>query len=163
MRTNALNALRNAQVIIESDRVRTLEEDLQVWTFAQSLIERLGAGGMSSEDSDVEDGQPIYRVKIVVWRRRMEALLQLIDRQRSLDPSLYTARGSQGVKRIRIPEGTLEENWEWKSRRMHLDGLPEVLYDPEWLQVIRKEHAVVSLCVSREEFEYFKVIAGDDF
>lgn len=84
---------------------------------------------------------------------------RLIDRQRTFDPTLYTAKGSKGVVKERIPEGTLEQNWEWKSRRIHIDGLPEVLYDPEWLQNIRGRQAFISLQVSREEFEFFSIIS----
>src|ERR1700742_2246146 len=110
---------------------------------------------MSSEDSSEEDGQITYRMKIVVWHRRMEAILRLIDRQRKLDPTIYTPRGAKAVKRIRIPEGTPEADWQWKSRRIHQEGLPEVLYDPAWLQNVVGKHGFLALQVSREEFEYF--------
>jgi hypothetical protein len=156
LRENALTEARTT-INIHSNEIRTLEEDLQIWIMAKNIITRLGAAGMSSEDSSLEDGTTYFRVKIVIWRRRMEAILRLIDRQRLLDPTIYTPRGSKGVKRDRIPEGTLESDWQWKSRRLHTDGLPEVLYDPDWLQNILHDRAVVSLNVSREEFDYFEI------
>jgi hypothetical protein len=155
MRENELRRL--SEIHIRGDEIRTLEEDLRVWTLARNIITRLEAGGMSSEDSCEEAGEVVYRVKIVVWRRRLEAILRLIDRQRKLDPTLYTTRGSKGARRVRVPEGTLEEDWQWKSRRIHQEGLPEVLYDPDWLQNVLGERAVFSLEVSREEFEYFDI------
>jgi hypothetical protein len=156
MRQIALEKLRR-EIHIESDEIRTLAQDLRIWQLARDVILRLGANGMSSEDSSEENGEVVYRVKIVIWRRRMEALLRLIDRQRTLDVSMYTSRGSKGVKRVRIPEDILESDWHWKSRRIHQIGLPEVLYDPEWLQNVVHDRAVVSFTVSREEFEYFDI------
>lgn len=155
-------AIQNAQVSIdiESDESRTLQEDLRIWEMAGAIINRLGPEGMSSEDSESEeDGKVVFRVKIVIWRRRMEAILRLIDRQRYFDNTIYTQKGAKPGKRLRIPEGVLEADWQWKSRRVHPDGLPEALYDPSWLQNIQGSHAVLSFQVSHEEFEYFEIEA----
>jgi hypothetical protein len=159
MRKTALHELRTRQIEIESNEIRTLEQDLRIWTMAKNVITRLGEGGMSSEESCEEDDKVVYRVKIMVWRRRMEELLRLVDRQRRIDPTIYTPRGSKGVERIRIPEGTLEEDWQWRTRRIHQEDLPEVLYDPDWLQVILGQRAAITIRVSREEFDYFNVLA----
>jgi hypothetical protein len=159
MRERALHRLKTSHIQIESDAIRTLNDDLRVWNMARNIILRLGTGGMSSEDSCEEDGEVVYRVKIMVWRRRMEQLLRLIDRQRIDDSSMYTPRGSKGVKRLRIPEGTLESDWQWKTRRIHQEGLPEILYDPDWLQNIMGDRALLSFTVSREEFQFFDILS----
>jgi hypothetical protein len=157
MREKALREARTTTVHIHDDEIRALEEDLRIWILAKNVIARLGAGGMSSEDSCEENGKVVYRVKIMIWRRRMEALLRLIDRQRFVDSTIYTQRGSKPGIRERIPDNMLESDWQWKSRRVHSDSLPEALYDPAWLQNICGDRAFLSLQVSREEFQYFDV------
>jgi hypothetical protein len=45
------------------------EEDLPAWRWLQRLIKTLGEGGMSSEESDVEnDIKTVLRVKNMTWR-----------------------------------------------------------------------------------------------
>ena len=162
MREIALQRTRTT-VHIESDQICTLEEDLHIWKMICNIIIKLGAAGMSSEDTSFEDRETVYRVKVMIWRWRMEKILQLVDRQRVEDPTLYMQRGSKGVKRVRIAQGTLESNWQWKSRWIHPENLPEVLYDPDWLQNILGNRAVVSFQVSREDFKFFdfESIRGD--
>jgi len=158
MRKAALEELRTRRIDVCSDEIRSLEADFKIWMFAKDLIQRLGEGGMSSEESCEEEDKVVFRVKLMLWRRRMEKVLRLIDRQWRLDPTIYTQRGFKGADRMRIPEGTLEEDWRWKTRRIHQDGLPEVLYDPDWLQNITGQRAVISLNVSRDEFQYFELL-----
>ncbi|KAG1858001.1 hypothetical protein DFJ58DRAFT_658856, partial [Suillus subalutaceus] len=46
------------------------EEDLPAWQWLQQLVRTLGEGGMSSEESDVEnDIETVLRVKNMTWRR----------------------------------------------------------------------------------------------
>ncbi|KAG2108146.1 hypothetical protein BD769DRAFT_1675405 [Suillus cothurnatus] len=49
------------------------EEDFSAWRWLQQLVKTLGEGGMSSEESDVEnDIETVLRVKNMVWRRAVE-------------------------------------------------------------------------------------------
>ncbi|KAG2123448.1 hypothetical protein DEU56DRAFT_699184, partial [Suillus clintonianus] len=58
------------------------------WRAAQPKT--LGDGGMSSEESDVEnDVQCVLRVKNMAWRRRIERELNVIDHQRVLDDDVF--------------------------------------------------------------------------
>ena len=58
-------------------------KDLHFWRWALKVIKRYEAGGMSSDESDNEAvaGQaPVYRVKVMVWRRRIDDLLKVFGR-----------------------------------------------------------------------------------
>ncbi|KAG1761270.1 hypothetical protein EDD22DRAFT_740486, partial [Suillus occidentalis] len=62
-----------------------------IWTAAQpKLIETLGEGGMSSEESDVEnDIETVLRVKNMTWRRAIERELDIVDHQRLVGDDIF--------------------------------------------------------------------------
>ncbi|KAG1887555.1 uncharacterized protein F5891DRAFT_920096, partial [Suillus fuscotomentosus] len=65
-------------------------EDLPAWQWLQLLVKTLGDGGMSSEESDVENQiETVLRVKNMVWRRAMERELDIIDHQRLMDADIF--------------------------------------------------------------------------
>ncbi len=47
------------------------EDDIALWRWLQLLLQRLGKDGMSSEESEVEEGSArgVYYVKKLPWRR----------------------------------------------------------------------------------------------
>ncbi|KAG1773674.1 hypothetical protein EV702DRAFT_929487, partial [Suillus placidus] len=66
------------------------DEDLPAWMWLQKVIKTLGDGGMSSEESDVEnDIHCVLRVKNMAWRRKIERELDVIDHQRVLDDDVF--------------------------------------------------------------------------
>ncbi|KAG1875741.1 hypothetical protein F4604DRAFT_1540496, partial [Suillus subluteus] len=66
------------------------DDDLPAWMWLQKLIKTLGDGGMSSEESDVEnDVQCVLRVKNMAWRHGIERELNVIDHQRVLDDDVF--------------------------------------------------------------------------
>ncbi|KAG1726854.1 hypothetical protein EDB19DRAFT_1914474 [Suillus lakei] len=66
------------------------DEDLPAWMWLQKVIKTLGDGGMSSEESDVEnDIHCVLRVKNMAWRHKIERELDVIDHQRVLDDDVF--------------------------------------------------------------------------
>lgn len=108
---------------------------------------------MSSDESDTETNVhgievPVYRVKILAWRRSMEEELALIDQCRKYATMNWT-RGSRPGERRRHPDNA-------ESSRQAVKGLPESLYDAEWLNRRSKQYKEETLLVSKEEFRWLK-------
>ncbi|KAG2096020.1 hypothetical protein BD769DRAFT_1336510, partial [Suillus cothurnatus] len=65
-------------------------EDLPAWQWLQLLVKTLGEGGMSSEESDVENQiETVLRVKNMVWRHAIERELDIVDHQRLMDDDIF--------------------------------------------------------------------------
>jgi len=58
------------------------DDDVVAWQFLSNVITMLGSDGMSSEDSDGKDTEPIYCTHTLPWRRDIIKELNLIDQQR---------------------------------------------------------------------------------
>lgn len=129
--------------------------DLEFWKWALTVIERLGAEGMSSDESCGEETathERIYRVKIMVWRRRMEDVLKIIDECRHGSNGIFSLRGSTGLKRIRPPT---DEPQTWpRSKRPAGEHLPFVFYDEHWFNEVDVGVRVSTLHVTQEEFRW---------
>ncbi|KAG2744586.1 hypothetical protein P692DRAFT_20744017, partial [Suillus brevipes Sb2] len=126
------------------------EEDLPAWRWLQRLIKTLGEGGMSSEESDVEnDIETVLRVKNMTWRRAIEREMDIVDHQRLVDDDIFAPQGSKPMKRI-CAGGNL------MTSRAQVDGLPKVLYSEGWLAGLTKRQ-VERLTISEEEFKWVKV------
>ena len=99
-----------------------------IWEHLDSILETLGAGGMSSDESDLDsDGRKVYFVKRVGWRpgvltRRM----MMIDRDRNVTTAYNNTNPGNPPrlrKRRNNPTGTT---------RNAVPGLPVNFYDPDW-------------------------------
>lgn len=126
------------------------EEDITLWKWLALLLKRLGKDGMSSEESEVEEGSArgVYYVKKMPWRRPdVTKHVKFIDKQRDAANGLYSRRGNAPVPRI-INIGN-----KGVSRRPAPPALPRTLYHEEWLQ---KQHAadVAELDISDEKFPW---------
>ncbi|KAG2120410.1 uncharacterized protein F5147DRAFT_766328 [Suillus discolor] len=70
------NKYRRRVVVVDNLVKQTAdenEEDLPAWRWLQRLIKMLGEGGMSSEESDVEnDIETVLHVKNMIWRQAVE-------------------------------------------------------------------------------------------
>jgi hypothetical protein len=128
------------------------EDDLPLWEWLQSVLQNLGSDGMSSEESGVEGIETVYRVKILEWRRNMERELDIVDKQRLLDSDLFSPRGSKPVTRIRSPDNVA-------SSRGPVPGLPRSFYDKKWLDRQSDNYRRMTLCVSQQQFKWFKLVA----
>jgi hypothetical protein len=126
------------------------EEDLPAWRWLQRLIRTLGEGGMSSEESDVEnDIETVLRVKNMTWRRAVEREMDIVDHQRLMDDDIFAPQGSKPMKRIRAAGNPT-------TSRAQVDGLPKVLYNEGWLAGLTKRQ-VERLTISEKEFRWMKV------
>ena len=75
------------------------ENDANIWRWLADILEQLGADGMSSDESGIEDEiEIIYNTKAMPWRKDLETELQIIDDQRLVDMDIFTPRGSKPVK-----------------------------------------------------------------
>lgn len=133
------------------------DDDLKLWKWALEVLCRLKADGMSSDESGGENlgFDRVYRVKIMVWRRRMDDLLQFIDRGRR-DRGIFSLRGSTGETRLRSQHDVTD--WP-NSSRDPIPYLPYVFYEEEWFNKVDSERRQATLHVSREEFQWFRVYA----
>ncbi|KJA13546.1 hypothetical protein HYPSUDRAFT_59840 [Hypholoma sublateritium FD-334 SS-4] len=124
------------------------EEDIALWKWLRLLLEKLGKEGMSSEESEVEEGsaRAVYYVKKMPWRKTDATKhVRFIDKQRDSANGMYARKGNQPVPRIVAGDrGGL-------SRRPAPPGRPRTLYEEEWL---KKQHPsnLTELQVSNEKF-----------
>ena len=96
----------------------------------EPIIDHLGCAGMSSDESSVERGMKIYRIKKKFWRApEVSIFLHSIDRVTEHAKNVTTTKGS--TKYHRLPG-------QKESREGAIgSGLPVNLYDPIWLADLR--------------------------
>lgn len=146
------------QMIILKEGEGDPQDDLEFWKWALSVIRRYGADGMSSEESEDDfSGQRYerkYRVKVMVWRRRVDDLLKIIDDSRRGDNLIFSRRGFTGVTRNRPEYG--DSDWP-RSGRDAVAELPYVFYDEDWFSEIAPDIRQAMLYVTDEEFKWLRV------
>jgi hypothetical protein len=119
--------------------------DPTAWKWLRRLLGFLKAEGMSSDETDIKGYQVVYRVKTREWRHPDIALcMESIDEQRLGVPT-FSKKGSKPEKRTR--------DIMIKSKRPHVDGLPRVCYNPQWLSNPINEMRVQ---VSDEQFQWMR-------
>ena len=119
----------------------------------KDVVEELGFDGMSSDDTDIEDYQPIYWARNLPWRwQGVTSILDIIDQERTL-PGQGNFEASGSVPRKRIRDGSDVISSDRKAPR----GLPERLYDAEWLTSL-PHRCLAALSVSKENFKWMKVM-----
>ena len=101
-------------------------DEVLAWQFLDNVIMTLGSDGMSSEDSEGEDAEPIFCTHILPWRRDIVKELNIIDQQRLRNSDIFSPRGAKAAKRLR------SDNFP-KSERKAVKGLPRPFYDQNWL------------------------------
>ena len=94
------------------------------------IIDSLGHAGMSSDESSVERGVKVYRVKKKFWRAaELGPFLHAIDRVTEQTKNVTTTRGSQ--KYNWLPSGEVSSEGGIVLR------LPINFYNEEWLTNLR--------------------------
>jgi hypothetical protein len=102
-------------------------ETKAIWIHLDSVLEALGAGGMSSDESEDEDGRKVYYVKEMGWRRRaLTGRMIIIDRDRNVK-SAYNNTRPGNPPRLRK-----RRNNPNQTTRNALPGLPINFYEPGW-------------------------------
>ena len=124
--------------------IQTSRDDHHIWEWLERLLLHLTPNGMSSEETEISIDKK-FRVKILVWRRSMDDYLELIDQQH-LNGSGFSVVGSTPIRRLRYGR-TTQSNWPAPT------GLPEILYDPDWLELTDERYCKVTLSVLRDKFE----------
>ena len=125
--------------------IQTSQDNCHIWEWLECLLLHLTPNGMSSEETEISIDK-IFHIKILVWRCSMDDYLELIDRQR-LNGSEFSVVGSTPIRRLRYGRTT-------QSNRPAPTGLPEILYDPDWLESTDEGYREVTLSVSRDKFEW---------
>jgi hypothetical protein len=126
-------------------------KEAKIWRWLLSLLKWYGAEGMSSDETSVEGMETVYRVKVLVWRRNIDKYLDNIDNERKLPTQeLYSHSGAKPAKRIRSETNLI-------SNRSPVPGLPIALYDNDWVEALDEHYRQMTLCVSREQFEWMNI------
>lgn len=129
-------------------------KDRFIWEWLLHVIELLGEGGMSSDESEVDAaGQAVYRVNTMPWRRDMSKEMDILDSQRK-EAHLFSKKGSKPLGRTR--KGDVGE-----SRRPEIQALPKILYNQEWLKglprIIKDDFEI-----SKEKLNWMKIWIDND-
>jgi hypothetical protein len=143
--------VRTVDYIIEL-RADDDESDVAIWKWLRDVLQILGAEGMSTDESGVDDDDfnVIYRVTIKAWRRpEITEYMQQIDKERLGEDSGFSAQGAQPHRRVR-------DYTNAESSRTPTKCLPRALYDDSWFN---KNHRKFSLNVSKEQFQWLKIAA----
>ena len=123
--------------------------DLKTWRWLYSLFKELGADGMSSKDTSMEDLQTIYRPRILPWRCNIDDWLVLIkNKRRKSNQTVYSSAGPTPRKRIRSTTNQV-------STREPPPGLLESLYDPEWRSNLDDDYVNMVLCPADKDFQWY--------
>ncbi|KDR65524.1 hypothetical protein GALMADRAFT_148631 [Galerina marginata CBS 339.88] len=98
-----------------------------IWEHLDEVLSTLGAGGMSSDESDFDDdGQKTYFVKKASWRRAgLVARMITIDRDRNFKNCYENITGNAPRPRKRRANAT-------ETSRRPIPGLPINFYDDIW-------------------------------
>lgn len=129
------------------------DSDLKEWRHIYETLEWYGQEGMSSDDSDVEDIEEIYRPKVLPWRHKLaDSYMDLLDRTRKAPgQQSHSRKGRPPTKRIRDGEETQ------KSDRKPVEGLPVHLYRRSWLDSLTPTDRK-ALMPSLSQFQLRKII-----
>lgn len=91
------------------------------------VLDALGAGGISSDESDTDDsGRPVYRTKNMVWRSK-DILKKLMD----IDGDRNTTN-AYGNTRAGNPPRVRKRRDRLETSRNAIPGLPINFYDSNW-------------------------------
>ena len=142
--------LRIVEKKIEVSITTRAKREQKKWTWFRDMLDWFGSEGMSSDESDVEDGYPGARVKTLPWRRDISYYLDYIDQHR-FDGTVYSNRGPKPMPRTR--------RRYVESTRKAVSGLPRSFYDRNWLSKGGKDQAAVLAKLSKESFEWIDIVA----
>jgi len=132
--------------------------DLWIWKKMRDTLKWYGQEGMSSEESEVEDIEEVYRPKHLPWRRKSASeMMDLIDTvRRHPGQRSHSKKGRPPTKRVRSKNNAT-------STRPACQGLPIELYDSRWFDgLTRSERAKLKASSKPFEFVYSFIGATED-
>ena len=100
---------------------------------------------MNSEDTDIRNDQK-YHVKMAIWCRNMDKYLKMINNQQ-VQQAGFSQAGSRPIKHLQYLPTSL-------SDCAAPIGLPETLYDQQWLASVDTNYCEVTLAVSKDKFKW---------
>jgi hypothetical protein len=127
---------------------------VEIWNWLRNLVDTLGHDGMSSEEtslgSDIEVG---LQVKRLLWRRKIEKELNLID---SAEKNIkgYMKAGTKPMRQIC-------SNNHLVSSRTAVDGLPRLLYDDEWFKEDKRQELTLHIPDVQWDWMHITVLDND--
>ena len=96
---------RRLRVVTKTVDLKMLDgaDDLIIWEWIHKVLLKLGEGGMSSDESEVDKNTEmnVYHVKTLPWRRNLDVVMGMIDKQRLKDKDLYSPQGAKPGLRLR--------------------------------------------------------------
>ena len=91
------------------------------------VLDALGAGGMSSDESDVDDsGHSVYQTKTMGWRAK-----DILRKLTNIDSDRNTTNAYGNTRAGNQPRVRKRRDWLATSRKA-IPGLPLNFYDPNW-------------------------------
>ena len=94
-------------------------DETAIWKNTHMMLDALGAGGISSDESDTDDsGRPVYRTKNMEWRAK-EVLKKLTD----IDSDRNTTN-AYGNTRAGNPPQLRKRHDRLETSRSAIPGLP---------------------------------------
>ncbi|TFK72421.1 hypothetical protein BDN72DRAFT_855453 [Pluteus cervinus] len=129
------------------------EHSKATWNMILTVLEDLGERGMSSDESELEEGSltQSFRAKKLPWRRNLDDILALVDDTRRLQGNGYKNQGCLPVDRTRDGElVTLDRN---------VCELPLNLYDEVWLEKQSADYIALELRPSKIRYPIHEVVA----
>ncbi|KAF8134116.1 hypothetical protein K438DRAFT_1787353 [Mycena galopus ATCC 62051] len=137
--------LKCTEVLIELEEGKDAESS-RTWLHMKDMLERLGKDGMSSEEEGHRDKgthvDDVYYVKLCAWRAKpiTEYLQHLDEKARELQIA------GRATPRVR-------DELHGDSAAPPVAGLPEKMYDEQWLAQKSDFYVEEKLRVSQEAFE----------
>lgn len=124
----------------------------------KAFVEFLGEDGVSSDETDFEMGRTVYRVKKMPWRNR--SLIKYIDELEKV--RLHRGgrkKGPQETPRHRWKDGQeVPEGFDGTTKREAVTGLPQVLYDKDYMNDRGK-----TACINKLKVDYSDSFKLKDF
>lgn len=101
--------------------------DVPILQYIQSLVVNLGPEGMSSDESDIEDGEDVLDVHKMPYRQDATDLMDYLDIEYEEAMKPLDAGKSEATTPRRIRRGIK------LSARPPFENKDEALFDPSWL------------------------------
>ncbi|KAH9478881.1 hypothetical protein JR316_0009343 [Psilocybe cubensis] len=124
-----------------------------LWSRLLSLLEALEEDGMSSEDSEADDGEAVYHVRQMPYRRNVDKHMAIIDAETKRYRGAVTTQGSNKLRRIR--------GEDIFSLRRPFVGKPRPLYAPPWLKQQTRTTINRLKIPEKHPFKFFEIKVPD--
>ncbi|KAH9478871.1 hypothetical protein JR316_0009333 [Psilocybe cubensis] len=145
--------LFTVQRMIEESEKRGDTAMFNLWSRLLSLLEALEEDGMSSEDSEANDGDTVYHVRQMSYRRNVDRHMELIDTETKRYRRNVSTQGSNKSRRIR--------GEDLPSLRKPFIGKPRSLYGPAWIKQQTQTTINRLKIPEKHPFKFFEIKVPD--